>query len=476
MSHIHTNGPCSKFIDARTRSKSVGAKVDAASRSRTLILCFDGTSDKYDKDCTNVVKLFSLFTKDHVDEQLCYYQAGIGTYTAPGFMSSIGQWVAKTLDMAVAWYLYQHILDGYLFLMRNYKVGDQICLFGFSRGAYTARALARMLHKVGLLFKDNTEQIPFAYQLYVSDLSDSDKLVTGFKKTFSRHVPIDFVGVWDTVASTGIYKPLPFAGVNTTIKVFRHALALDECRVKFIADYYHEDEQEKEEKEDVSNVFPSLGNKSKITPHKMDKVFKKPDVKEVWFAGRHADVGGGVDENEEKSPSDISLRWMVQEIVRAGINVIFDEKALKERDILPTKITSQPTTNGPQPQDPETNSVLINRKKGNGHGNQSSPNDDCQDRDAKDVEKVGLKTKIYTWIHDQLRKTLWNFLEYSPTTFSTLDENDKRIVKRWCFHRWSGRRVPSHHYFHKSVEEGIKKGYYAPKAEYKDIMGYLPVD
>ncbi|KAH9065591.1 hypothetical protein EDB87DRAFT_857509 [Lactarius vividus] len=483
MSHIHTQGPCSKPVDARTRSKSVGAKVDAQSQSRTLILCFDGTSDKYDKDCTNVVKLFSLFTKDHVDEQLCYYQAGIGTYTAPGFMSSIGQWVAKTLDMAVAWYLYQHILDGYLFLMRNYKAGDQVCLFGFSRGAYTARALARMLHKVGLLFKDNTEQIPFAYQLYVSDLADNDKLVDGFKKTFSRHVPIDFVGVWDTVASTGIYKPLPFAGVNTTIKVFRHALALDERRVKFIADYYHQDEQKsgsgpssKEEQEQVSNVFSSLGNESKITPHKVDEVIKEPDVREVWFVGCHAEVGGGVDENDKASLSDISLRWMVQELVRADIKVIFDEKALKDRDILPIKITSQPTTNGPQPQYPEIDSIFINRTKGNGHGNQSSPNDDRQDRDAKDGKEGWTMAKACAWISDQLGKSpktmLWNFLEYSPTTFSALDDNDKLIVKKYRLHRWSGRQVPGHHYFHKSVEEAMKRGY-KPKAEYTDIKGYV---
>ncbi|KAH9081489.1 hypothetical protein EDB83DRAFT_2669902 [Lactarius deliciosus] len=120
----------------------------AQSQPRTLILCFDGTSDKYDKDNTNVVKLYSLFNKDHVDQQLCYYQAGIGTYTAPGFISSIGKLVAKTLDKAFAWYLYQHILDGYRFLMLNYNAGDRVCLFGFSRGAYTARALAGMLHKV----------------------------------------------------------------------------------------------------------------------------------------------------------------------------------------------------------------------------------------------------------------------------------------------------------------------------------------
>ncbi|KAH9044306.1 hypothetical protein EDB85DRAFT_2137835 [Lactarius pseudohatsudake] len=471
MSHFHTQGPCTNFVDA------------TPSQPRTLILCFDGTSDKYDKDSTNVVKLHSLFNKDHVDQQLCYYQAGIGTYTAPGFISSIGKLVAKTFDMAIAWYLYQHVLDGYQFLMRNYKVGDQICLFGFSRGAYTARALAGMLHKVGLLSKDNTEQIAFAYEHYASN-RENDHLAKGFKETFCRDVPIDFVGVWDTVASTGINGSLPFAGANGTIRVFRHALALDEvCSVNIstlVAPFGAPVPTpsasnaalnssriiiaETSRKKEVSNVFPSLGNNVED--------YSPQDGRGLQgnLMCKKSDVGGGVDENEEKSPSDISLRWMVQEIVRAGVMVIFDEKALDERGIPLPMVTSQPTTNGPQPQHPQTNNVLINRKKEN--GNQSSSNRNWLDRDTKGIKKVVLKTKIYAWIHDQLLKTLWNFLEYSPTTFSTLDADDK-LVKRWRLHRWRGRQVPSHHYFHKSVKEGIEKGYYVPKAKFKHIMGYL---
>ncbi|KAH9178543.1 hypothetical protein EDB89DRAFT_954272 [Lactarius sanguifluus] len=390
----------------------------AQSQPRTLVLCFDGTSDKYDKDNTNVVKLYSLFNKDHVDKQVCYYQAGIGTYTAPGFISSIGRLVAMTLDKATAWYLYQHILDGYRFLMRNYNAGDRVCLFGFSRGAYTARALAGMLHKVGLLSKDNTEQIPFAYQLYASDHPDDLDLVEGFKKTFCRNVPIDFVGVWDTVASTGIIlsKTLPFAEVNTTIRVFRQALALDERRVKFIANYYHRDSETNiaaasdldpsSKEEQVSDV---PGNMSRVVRHEMDEIFKKTDVKEVWFAGCHADVGGGVKGNEENALSDIPLRWMVREIVRAGVKVIFDENALEDLRIPVSMIVSQPTTDDPQPQHPE---------KGDGYGDQSLPNDDPLD--AEDVEDV--KTKI----NDQLVKVpAWKLLEYIPITVS-LDRQERQ--------------------------------------------------
>ncbi|KAH9044304.1 hypothetical protein EDB85DRAFT_1884840 [Lactarius pseudohatsudake] len=429
MSHIHTEESCPSPVDDVAQSPP-----------RTLILCFDGTSDKYDEDCTNVVKLYSLFNKDHVDEQLCYYQERTQHQGSLTFISSIGQWVAKTLDKAVAWYLYQHILDGYQFLMRNYKAGDQVCLFGFSRGAYTARALAGMLHKVGLLSKDNTEQIPFAYQLYASD----NKLVNGFKETFCRNVPIAFVGVWDTVASTGINGPLPFAGVNTTIRVFRHALALDEHRVNFAAEYYHRNSEKKvatsglgpsSKEEQVSDV---QGNESKIIPPQMDEVFKKPDVREVWFVGCHADVGGGVMKNEEKGLSDISLRWMVREIVKAGVKVIFDGKALKVLDIPVSMIMLQPTTDDPQPQHPETNGTLINRKKRDGYWNQTSP-----EHYSLDVEDVKAT------ISDQLEKVrAW------------------RLLEKLTFHFGRGRQVPSNPCFHESVRECMKHGY-KPKAEYK---------
>ncbi|KAH8992435.1 hypothetical protein EDB92DRAFT_2087030 [Lactarius akahatsu] len=441
--------------------------VDAAhGRPRTLILCFDGTSDKYDKSNTNVVKLYSLFSKDHTGEQLCYYQAGVGTYTEPGFISSIVQWVAKTLDKAIAWYLYQHILDGYRFLMRNYNTGDRVCLFGFSRGAYTARALAGMLHKVGLLSKDNTEQIPFAYQLYASDRPDDLDLVEGFKRTFCRKVPIDFVGVWDTVASTGIImnKTLPFVGVNTTIRVFRQALALDEHRVKFIANYYHRDrdttvamDSDLSGRDGHTSNVP--GNMSRVVRRQTDEIFDNTDVKEVWFAGCHANVGGGVTGNEEKNAfSDIPLRWMVREIVSAGVKVIFDEKALEDHRIPVSMIVSQPTKKGSWPQHPEINGAFVNRQKGNGYGDQGSPNDDPLD--VEDVKNVKSKIK------DQLANVpAWKLLEYIPTTFSAMDENGKPIEKR-TLHSQRGRQVPPNPYFHESVRECMKQGY-EPRAEYK---------
>ncbi|KAI0953205.1 hypothetical protein AcW1_007484 [Taiwanofungus camphoratus] len=145
------------------------------------------------------------------------------------------------MDEAFAWYLDAHVRGGYDFLMQNYRPGDKICLFGFSRGAYTARALAGMLHKVGLLPRDNPEQVPFAYKLYKRTDPASITLAAGFKRTFCRGVRIEFVGVWETVASVGVIfsRTLPFITSNTTIKTFRHALSLDEHRAKFRPNLYH---------------------------------------------------------------------------------------------------------------------------------------------------------------------------------------------------------------------------------------------
>jgi hypothetical protein len=209
-------------------------------KPRTLVLCFDGTSNEYDADNTNVVKLFALLKKDY-DDQLCYYQAGVGTYFEPGIVSPIFEWGAKVLDLAFAWYLDTHVTDGYKFLMQNYRIGDKICIFGFSRGAYTARALGGLLYKVGLLPRDNEAQVPFAYRMYKRTDAEGIKLCAGFKQTYCQTVTIEFMGVWDTVASVGVVagRTLPFTNSNSSIKTFRHALSLDEHRVKFLPNNYH---------------------------------------------------------------------------------------------------------------------------------------------------------------------------------------------------------------------------------------------
>ena len=102
--------------------------------------------------------------------------------------------------------------------MQNYQEGDRICLFGFSRGSYTARCLAGMIHKVGLLPADNQAQVCFAYKMYKDETPEGQKMSEEFKKTFCMNVTVYFIGIWDCVASvsriSASFDSNPCAGVD----------------------------------------------------------------------------------------------------------------------------------------------------------------------------------------------------------------------------------------------------------------------
>ncbi|KAF8630983.1 hypothetical protein AX15_002693 [Amanita polypyramis BW_CC] len=215
------------------------------SSSKTLVLCFDGTGDQFDADNSNIVQFVSMLKKDDKMKQMVYYQAGVGTYTSPAVATPFMSKVSKLLDEMLAWNINAHVMGGYEFLMQNYVDGDRICIFGFSRGAYTARSLAGMIHKVGLLPADNFQQIPFAYKMYTRTDSIGWDQSNAFKKAFSVDVPIEFVGVWDTVDSVGLIpKRLPFTTSNTIVRTFRHAVSLDEHRSKFKANLWNRPTEE----------------------------------------------------------------------------------------------------------------------------------------------------------------------------------------------------------------------------------------
>ncbi|KAG8776749.1 hypothetical protein FRC12_000709 [Ceratobasidium sp. 428] len=317
---------------------------------RSLVLCFDGTSNHFSNKNTNVVKLMELLKKNDPDRQLVYYQTGVGTYAPPGLLTNVGLSLATTADMGFATFLYQHVIDGYKFLMQTYQTGDRISIFGFSRGAFTARALAGMVHCVGLLPKHNIEHVPFAYEVYKNANDDpkasnesthaDDSTLTSqlpasklfepagallsshggtaakniepedFKQTFCISVAIDFVGVWDTVASVGSLWPtrLPFIDYNPSIRNFRQALALDEHRANFI---------------------PSVWDHSQTNTNTQN-------VLEVWFKGQHTDIGGGAvpPRDPTKPPqgmlSNISLRWMVRQCFAIDTGIIFDHRVLQK--------------------------------------------------------------------------------------------------------------------------------------------------
>jgi hypothetical protein len=172
--------------------------------------------------------------------------------------------------------------------MRYYQEGDQIFIFGCSRGAYTARVVAGMLHKVGLLTQGNEELIPFAWDTYQNQRDET--ISDGLKSTFCRPVRVHFLGLWDTVSSVGwAWAPqhLPYTQNNPSVDTIRHAAALDERRVYF-----------------VQNLWGTI----------------PVDVEQVWFPGVHCNVGGGYPE-DVAGLSAIALKWMIGKAEAAGLIV-----------------------------------------------------------------------------------------------------------------------------------------------------------
>jgi uncharacterized protein (DUF2235 family) len=150
--------------------------------------------------------------------------------TPAAFWGRVRKWFVKQIDLAIAWFLSDHVTDAYRFLMRYYQDGDRIYIFGFSRGAYTARALAGMLHKVGLLTQGNDALISFAWDQFKNQ--DDEGLAAKFKDTFSRPVRVHFLGLWDTVSSVGWAwdpKHLPYTANNKSVDKVRHLVALDDA-------------------------------------------------------------------------------------------------------------------------------------------------------------------------------------------------------------------------------------------------------
>ena len=151
--------------------------------------------------------------------------AGIGTYVAGehsvnlGWWGKVKQWWTETIDLGLGTSFDQHVIAGYQFIMRYHEENDKIFIFGFSRGAFTARFLARMISTIGLLSKGNEEMVPFAYKTYqeyemgtgrFKTCTDHKAYMGRFRATFCReNVKVHFLGLFDTVNSVG-YFDAPF--------------------------------------------------------------------------------------------------------------------------------------------------------------------------------------------------------------------------------------------------------------------------
>ncbi|KAL0575791.1 hypothetical protein V5O48_006189, partial [Marasmius crinis-equi] len=311
-------------------------------RHRTLVLCFDGTGDQFDDDNSNVVNLFSMLKKDDSKLQLVYYQASFLALRVHVPEPEPAAKFHKMLDSMIGVHLDAHVMGGYEFLMQNYEAGDKICIFGFSRGAYTARALAGMIHKVGLLPRCNHQQVPFAYKMYSRQDKTGWEQSGAFKQAFSIDVNIELLGVWDTVGSVGVIpKRLPFTTSNTHVKYFRHAIALDERRARFKPNLWRHQPKDQQHLGLPPGAMPkakpgpvpkksgskSIGDLERQYSGDGDLV---TNVEEVWFAGCHCDVGGGAVPNDTRnSLARIPLRWMIRQCFLLNTGILFHREMLK---------------------------------------------------------------------------------------------------------------------------------------------------
>ena len=275
---------------------------------RIIILC-DGTWNTPDKTeegipcMTNVVKVAEAIKSVAEDEikQITYYDPGVGTS---------GIWLKRVFDGATGTGISKNILEAYRFLIMNYEIGDELFLFGFSRGAFTVRSLAGLIRNSGMLRLDAISMIEKAYKLYKSRNKATHPRsieATLFRKTYAAQdkIPIKFIGVWDTVGSLGnplfinnIFSKLSFSvmgnkfhdtDLSTTINNAFQALAIDEKRRNFKATLWQQPEKSTNQ-----------------------------TLEQVWFIGVHSNIGGGY---PTTGLSDIALEWMVNKAEMCGLSV-----------------------------------------------------------------------------------------------------------------------------------------------------------
>jgi len=274
---------------------------------KRLVVCCDGTWNTPDevrdgRPCqTNVTKIARAVVTPQDSqgiEQRVYYRKGVGTGRFDHFRGG-----------ALGWGLSHNVQDAYMFVVENYDdPGDEIFLFGFSRGAYTARSVAGLLRNAGLLKREYASKLDAAYELY-RDRTDAThpRSVEAelFRKSFAREVRIKFIGVWDTVGALGI--PVDFPGVHmindrwkfhdvqlsTIVDNAFQALAVDEHRKPFT---------------------PAIWQQQPAATQAGQR------LEQVWFAGVHSDVGGGY---PETGLSDIALAWMTARATACGLALDF---------------------------------------------------------------------------------------------------------------------------------------------------------
>jgi uncharacterized protein (DUF2235 family) len=294
---------------------------------KNIVICCDGTGNEFGENNSNVVKLYSTLIIDG-RTQVGYYHPGVGTMGAPTATNRITKAWSVVMGLAFGAGLLANVGDAYRYLMDTYEDGDNVFLFGFSRGAYTVRALAGVLHMFGLLCPGNDGLIPYITRMYArrtrraGGMTHTFAVAEDFKATFCRDCPLHMVGVWDTVSSVGwIWDPLklPYTAQNPTMRNGRHAVSIDERRCYF-----------------RNNLW--------------GKELEGQTIKQVWFAGVHSDVGGSYTP-DRSGLSQIALEWMLCEAASLGL-MVDTERATQVLGYEPP-----PPPYPPDPKSPINNSL-----------------------------------------------------------------------------------------------------------------------
>ncbi len=302
------------------------------SGSRSIVILCDGTSNRPDQQedgeaaATNVWKLYKALGCD--ETQVTWYQAGVGSDTSstaaevrrtkavlasvganPGSqVAAYGGRILRLFEGAFGSGISEGIVNGYTEIVRQYRPGDRIYLIGFSRGAYTARCIAGVISRCGLLRSENLRHAPDMVQLYRTR-EDQHAFVHVRPELVHADPSIEFVGVFDTVAALGVplwgwwfrASPIWKIGALATDPVeacrhVYHALAMDERRSQFFPTLYND---------------PRHNGGGKRGPRDRLKT-----LEQVWFRGAHADIGGGYARHDL---SDITLGWMMDAMRHHGL-------------------------------------------------------------------------------------------------------------------------------------------------------------
>ena len=295
---------------------------------KNIVICCDGTGNEIGVTISNVLKLFRIAEKS--DRQRVWYNAGVGTIGQQNPWTRFVQKARGVFGLATGLGLDDHVLAAYRYLCLNHQDGDQVFFFGFSRGAYTVRALAAFVHVMGLFRPDQLNVAGHAWTSFKrasakdrsrrglsaagsgldDDLSPLEQAWHFSRVIGGKPVTIAFIGVWDTVASVIVpnysqlaisLQTLRFTRTNPSVKTFRQAIAIDERRRMFRLNRWSEPQD--------------------FRPNPFDRRQDiAQDIHQVWFAGVHADIGGGYRE-VESGLSKYPLAWMIEEAAAAGLRI-----------------------------------------------------------------------------------------------------------------------------------------------------------